>query len=112
MTTTPEAGAALADEYPDGPITKAVRDGKVAVLVSPGFGVGWSTWLDDEHRLFAMFDHRLIAAFEAGGGDAVAKVVAEILGEDSGFYLGGAAQLTIEWIEQGVCFAIRERNGF
>ena len=25
-------------------IEKVVRDGKVAVLVSPGYGAGWSTW--------------------------------------------------------------------
>ena len=26
---------------------KVIRDGKVAVIISPGFGAGWSTWADD-----------------------------------------------------------------
>jgi len=32
-------------------MTKYIRDGKVAVLYSPGFGAGWSTWNDDEYRM-------------------------------------------------------------
>src|SRR6478609_2455061 len=33
---------------------KVIRDGMVAVIVSPGFGAGWSTWADDaESAVFA-----------------------------------------------------------
>ena len=29
---------------------KYIKDGKVAVAYSPGFGAGWSTWNDDVWR--------------------------------------------------------------
>ena len=29
-------------------MTKCIRDGKVAILYSPGYGAGWSTWNDLE----------------------------------------------------------------
>ena len=28
-------------------VEKLERDGKVAILYSPGYGAGWSTWNDD-----------------------------------------------------------------
>lgn len=39
---------------------KLIRDGKVAVLVSPGFGAGWSTWNGDDED--AIFNKRLALA--------------------------------------------------
>ena len=40
-------------------MNKVIRDGKVAVVVSPGFGAGWSTWAfrgEEDYRDFMMFD--------------------------------------------------------
>jgi len=28
---------------------RVIRDGRVAVVYSPGFGAGWSTWAHGEH---------------------------------------------------------------
>lgn len=41
---------------------RVVRDGKVAVLVSPGYGAGWSTWAAGEE---VMFCPEIVAAVEA-----------------------------------------------
>ena len=40
---------------------RVVRDGRVAVLVSPGFGAGWSTWADRELRERLLFDPEVVA---------------------------------------------------
>jgi hypothetical protein len=31
---------------------KVIRDGKVAVLYSPGYGAGWYSWHDNEELLY------------------------------------------------------------
>ena len=43
---------------------KVVRDGKMAVLVSPGFGAGWSTWADNKED--AVFAPEVVAWVKAG----------------------------------------------
>ena len=39
-------------------VTKVIRDGKVAVLYSPGFGAGWSTW--NSHNPDLLFDSIIV----------------------------------------------------
>ena len=41
---------------------KYIKDGKVGVLVSPGYGAGWSTWGDDGLRDQLALDSRLVQA--------------------------------------------------
>ena len=36
------------------------EDGKVGVLISGGFGAGWSTWADSKDREFFLFDRGLV----------------------------------------------------
>ena len=36
------------------------EDGKVGVLISGGFGAGWSTWADNVDRKFFLFDRGLV----------------------------------------------------
>ena len=48
-------------------MNKVIRDGKVAVLVSPGFGAGWSTWSyvgEEDYRNFMLFDSTLVTMVE------------------------------------------------
>jgi len=94
---------------------KVIRDGKVAVLVSPGIGAGWSTWADREHREWAVFSPEVVAWVEAGkpggeNGEELKAIVREKLGEDH-MYLGGADDLEIEWVPQGEAFEITEYDG-
>lgn len=42
------------------------EDGKVAVLISPGYGAGWSTWASDEDVEFFLFDATMVKAVLAG----------------------------------------------
>lgn len=87
---------------------KVVRDGKVAVLVSPGFGAGWSTW--NPRHPECLFDPDIVAAVER---EASVGEIESIAGSKWGdwFYPGGASDLEIEWVEQGTSFEIHEYHG-
>lgn len=88
---------------------KVIRDGKVAVLYSPGFGAGWSTWCG-EYEEFTLFDSGLVALAEAG---ANAEQVEEYIASKGIDYLyaGGWENITIEWLDQGTRFVVEEYDG-
>lgn len=92
-------------------VDKVVRDGKVAVLYSPGFGAGWSTWAGGNEE-FYVFDGGLVALAErkATSGD-VEDYLKEKFGQDHYHYLGGWEQVRIEWLDQGARFVIEEYDG-
>ena len=92
-------------------MNKVIRDGKVAVLYSPGFGAGWSTWLyNDATRLKSIFEPRLVEAVERNAShEEIAVIAKETLGEN--FFTGGVEDLTICWIPVGTCFDIDEYQG-
>ena len=104
---------------------RVIRDGKVAVLYSPGYGAGWYTWarepdpqmLFDPHLVdlverlqkipadwsgswLTLEAHQLIAAIEA---------YCEAQWPDE--YLGGVNDLAIAWVPQGEYFHIHEYVG-
>lgn len=81
---------------------KIVRDGKVAVAVSYGFGAGWSTWNDVDPM-----DARFNQLFLDGKVDE-AKALCDKL--DLG-YTGGAADVEIVWLPVGTEFIITEYDG-
>lgn len=87
-------------------MNKLVRDGKVAVLVSPGFGGGWYTWNTEYPEL--LFDAKLVEAVENQDKEALLKRVEEIA---PNAYLGGADQLDIYWVPEGTQFQITEYDG-
>ena len=66
---------------------RVVRDGRVAVLVSPGFGAGWSTWADRELRKRLLFDPEVVAWVEGGKVGSLPDME-EKYGDDY-FYDGG-----------------------
>ncbi len=43
---------------------KVIRDGKVAILYSPGFGAGWYSWNTDHKEL--IFHPKLVELVETG----------------------------------------------
>jgi hypothetical protein len=91
-------------------IRKVVRDGKVAVLYSPGFGAGWSTW-DSNNKDFLLFDSGLVALAEKRANEAeVDAYIKTKLGEDAP-YCGGWRDIEIEWIKEGTAFEVREYDG-
>ena len=89
-------------------IPKMIRDSKVAVLFSPGFGAGWSTWMGKHNAERAVFDPDLVRAV-LGESDESPLVVAERNFPDS--YAGGVSDLVVTWIPVGTPFDIHEYDG-
>ena len=91
---------------------KVVKDGQVAVIVSPGFGAGWSTWADSNVAEFVLFDKSLVEKVGDGDFAQFAKArVREVFGEDTYFYLGGADDCEVQWVPEGADFEVREYDG-
>ena len=111
---------------------KVIKDGKVGVLVSPGFGAGFSTW---GAPIEASFDPTLIELAEKkhkmefqpnekGGLTQIREVYnspeyKEIVNEMveyvtktyEGVYAGGVEDLVVVWIDEGREFIIEEYDG-
>ena len=87
---------------------KLIKDGKVAVLYSPGFGAGWSTWANDGNEEAMAMDRDLVEAFLEGGVNAVVKVAEEKYPDN---YTGGTDDLKVVWLPVGTQFKIREYDG-
>jgi len=88
---------------------KVIRDGQVAVLVSIGYGAGWSTWNTDHKEL--LFHPRLVEMVENEKQSEINELwVNENIGI-SDVYCGGASDLRIVWLDEGVSFTIEEYDG-
>lgn len=83
--------------------------GRVAVLVSHGFGAGWSTWADDSEAEGMLFDSRIVDAVLAEQSASEIAALVEELGYDS--YLGGVDDLRVYWLEPGTRFIVDEYDG-
>ena len=95
-------------------IDKTERDGKVGVLVSPGFGAGWSTWMDDEHAKVLMFSPKIIELVEADKRDEITEdLCKELLGLPNKSYVCtlGTHDLEVHWVDTGEAFEITEYDG-
>ena len=84
---------------------KVIKDGKVGVLVSPGFGAGFSTW---GYPTEAIFDPTLIELVENEKWQEAIDYC-ESTWEDS--YSGGVHDLRVAWIDEGTRFIIEEYDG-
>lgn len=93
-------------------MNKVIRDGKVAVIVSPGFGAGWSTWSyrgEEDYRDFMLFDPTLVYMVECE--DSAEEIEAYVNSVYPNTYCGGSDDLTIEWLPVGTAFRIHEYDG-
>ena len=90
-------------------VEKVIRDGNVAVLISPGFGAGWSTWTDGDQRDLCLFDRRFVEAAEAGVED-IDTLAKEVAGDEH-IYTGGWGQVVVEWLPVGTQFTVKEYDG-
>ena len=86
---------------------KVVRNGLVAVLVSPGFGAGWSSWNPLKPEL--LFDPAVVAMVEDGTNAETITAYCEAKYPDG--YFGGVTDLEIQWIPVGTQFRIHEYDG-
>ena len=87
-------------------MNKTIKDGRVAVLYSPGYGAGWSTWNPDYPEM--VFDPGLVDLVLAGNEE---KILAYVVLKWPTAFMGGVEDLRVEWISEGTDFMIKEYDG-
>lgn len=91
---------------------KVIRDGKVAVLVSPDYGAGWYSWHGMEELVYHPKIVELVLNHQQK--EITKGFIAELLGiidEDDMPHLGGAQNLVVKWLPVGTEFIIDEYDG-
>ena len=89
-------------------MNKVIRDGKVAVLISIGYGAGWTTW-EKTYGDDLYFDPRIVEMIENGAPDTEIEDYVEHTYPD--VFLGGIDGLIVQWVPEGMKFTIREVDG-
>ena len=84
---------------------KVIRNGKVGVLFSPGFGAGFLTW---GAPIEAIFNPTLIGLVENEKWQEAIDFVEETW---EGVYSGGVQDLQVVWVPEGTKFQITEYDG-
>ena len=84
---------------------KVIKDGKVGVLVSPGFGAGFSTW---GAPIEAIFNPTLIELVQQ---EKVQEAIDFVENTWEGVYSGGVQDLIVVWVPEGKEFIIEEYDG-
>ena len=87
-------------------VDKYIENGKVAVLVSPQYGAGWSSWSSGDVALSKLFDTDIVKALLYDGD--VLEIADTKYPDD---YNGGAEDLQIVWVDVGKRFRIHEYDG-
>lgn len=87
-------------------MNKTIKDGKVAVLYSPGYGAGWSTWASECEQ--CLFDPETVDWVLNDKKDPPPDWK-EKFGEC--FYDGGSSDLEVIWVPIGTAFRIDEYDG-
>ena len=90
---------------------KVIRDGEVAVLYSPGYGAGWSSWADDDQREILLFHPKLVEMVEQNRQSEITEEWVERELGLNAVYVGGASDLTIKWLPIGTRFILEEYDG-
>lgn len=88
------------------PINRLIRNDQVAVLYSPGFGAGWSTWNPEVPEL--LFDPVIVEFVEKDQWDELKVYVAL---KYPGLYDGGLTDLEVKWLPVGTAFRIHDFDG-
>lgn len=79
---------------------------QIGILVSSGYGAGWSTWNEPECAL----DQELVQAFENKLSEDEIMAIAEKNWPKS--YKGGLMDCEIVWVDEGTQFRITEYDGY
>jgi len=89
-------------------MTRVAEDGsnEVAVLISCGFGAGWSTWNQDDKE--TLLFHKDLVQLVLDGKKAEAGALAEKMTDA---YIGGAEDLEVVWVREGTQFWVLEYDG-
>lgn len=89
---------------------KYIKDGQVAVLYSPGHGAGWSTWNWQDCPQM-IYDPKIVQMLLDHPEGCIVKLLDYSKEAYPNAYLGGADDLTIEWLPIGTEFLINEFDG-
>ena len=87
-------------------MNKLIKDGKVAILYSPGFGAGWFTWNPTMPEL--IFEPAIAQFVLDEKFDELQTYVALKYPQ---IYDGGMMDLEVAWIPEGTEFKINEYDG-
>lgn len=93
-------------------VDKLVKDGKVAILISPGFGAGWSTWAgNDALAEQILYDPDIVQmVLDEKPYDELEKFVEEKYA-DTYVYTGGLHDIVVYWLDVGTKFRVTEYDG-
>jgi hypothetical protein len=86
-------------------MNKLVRDGLVAIIISPGHGAGWYSWHGIEELLF---DPSIVTWIESNERDKIEHYLALKYPDE---YFGDLEQLSVQWITKDTAFKIDEYDG-
>jgi hypothetical protein len=86
-------------------MNKEIRNGKVGVLVSYGYGAGFYTWGAPAE---AIFSPTLINLIENNKYEEAVQFITETWPD---VYTGGVTDLSVEWVPEGAKFIINEYDG-
>ena len=86
-------------------MNKLIRDGKVAVLVSPSYGAGWYSWHGNEELLY---DPSIVEWLEQNELDKI-KTYLELKYPNETIL--GLEDLEVNWVPAGARFRIDEYDG-
>jgi hypothetical protein len=88
-------------------VQKLTHEGKIAVLISEGFGAGWSTWNDEYPDM--LFDPEIAQMIEDDKSeDQIMQVAVKTYPKA---YLGGLDGLVVKWVVEGTKFIVDEYDG-
>ena len=87
-------------------MNKLIRKGCVAVIYSPEYGAGWSTWNRKYPEI--LFDPAIVEFVEKDQDEEL-EVYVTLRYPD--IFAGGIVGLKIEWIPEGSFFRVNEHDG-
>ncbi len=83
------------------------EQGEVAVLYSPGYGMGWYSWYPEDPSI--LFDKDIVQAVL---DEDILEIVNIVTYRYPDVLTGGASQLQVEWMTPGTCFNIKDFDGY
>jgi len=86
---------------------RIIKDGKVAVVYSPGFGSGWYTWARHDDPSM-MFDPGLVGLILSGDKE---RIIVYTTLKWPNELKGGVDDLEVGWVSVGAKFRIHEYDG-
>lgn len=99
----------MTKQKPQTQAKKVMRNGKVAIAISRGFGAGWTTW--NTSYPLSPFEPKVIRMIQKKRQREIDEEWCEKNLGLQGVYCGGAYDLEIVWLPIGESFSINEYDG-